>query len=249
VRRIGGQAHLRKKVASKSKSLDLFDRPPQSKTSIGLPRHRSMAAMPMMASIPEDSSFRDWVGEEEQVAHRSPVSLDNGYRPTTGSAPHWKTDSFPVDAPALQSGSPNSWQTTSNQSSIKPPRQTGDWKNRTPTHWPPLLTRQRSLQSPLEGEERCPTGGSVENEKARSGGRQLAKTREETTKKRQRVSSSSSSSLPPVWHLIPVTCLYLLFLLLIHLLSPLLTSLPSLSTSSPSTCGLYNQSIVRHSSL
>ena len=158
-----------------------------------------MAAMPMMASIPEDSSFRymmmihifdygnGWLLPRTKVAPffsgiglgrrsrwltgassssssskistssmmshhpshivpiRSPVSLDNGYRPTTGSAPHWKTDSFPVDAPALQSGSPNSWQTTSNQSSIKPPRQTGDWKNRTPTHWPPLLTRQRSL--------------------------------------------------------------------------------------------------------
>ena len=34
----GQAAHLRRRVASKSKSLDLFDRPPRSKTSIGLPR-------------------------------------------------------------------------------------------------------------------------------------------------------------------------------------------------------------------
>ena len=113
-------------------------------------------------------------------------------------------------------------------------------------------------QSPLEGEE----GGSlrlVENpkrrtEEAASSGfvRHKAKTRKETTKKRQRASSSSSSSsLPPVWHLVPVTCLYLLLLLLLHLLSPILTNLPYLPTSSspPPTCGLYNQSITRHSSL
>ena len=71
--------------------------------------------------------------------------------------------------------------------------------------------------------------------------------RKETSKKRTRV---STSSLPPVWHLVPVTCLYLLLLLLLHLLSPLLTNLPTFpSTSPPSTCDVYNQSIARHSSL
>jgi len=224
-------ATLRKRVASKSKSLDLFDRPPQGKTSLGLPRHRSMVAMPMMASIPEDSSYRDRVGEEEPVAYRSPVSLDNGYRPTTGSRHHQTStleehcgNTCRSDEPRLREcDSPGGGETF---------------------HLQPRLKRQCSLQSPLyegvDGEAALRLERDEGLPSVVVGGRGEGQRRKETRKKRERV-----LSLPPVWQLLPVACLYLLLLLLLHLISPIIPSLPA----SPPTCGLYNQSITRHSSL
>lgn len=280
VKQIRSEAgQLRRRVASKSKSLDLFDRPPaRNKASIGLPRHRSMAAMPMMASIPEDSSFRDWVGEEEQVAHRSPVSLDNGYRPTAQNQksnhdydhnsnhnhiynheqPHlnqqWQTRGSLQLEPStfnLQSTSSSSKTRAAN---IERSGHNDD--SMTLTSWPPqlLLRRQRSVEISSAAEEenkgRRRVIGEGEKDKRVSeniGRLEETEGRKETSKKRTKV---STSSLPPVWHLVPVTCLYLLLLLLLHLLSPLLTNLPTFpSTSPPSTCDVYNQSIARHSSL
>jgi len=281
-KRIGSQAaHLRRRVASKSKSLDLFDRPPRSKTTIGLPRHRSMAAMPMMASIPEDSSYRDWVGDEEPVAYRSPVSLDNGYRPTEGSRHHQTRTSSTLklqcgasgntcdsDSPAglrecgapgpREGGAPAGLREGGapagpREGGTLGPREGGALGGGETLH--PRLTRQCSLQSPLDegGEDEAALRLVGKREDGLpsvlvvvGGGRQEGKRRKDTTKKRERV---SSSSLPPVWQLVPVTCLYLLLLLLLHLLSPILTTLPSLPTSPPTCGGLYNQSITRHSSL
>ena len=72
------------KYSIKSKSLDLFDRPSRK---LHLTRFRSLSTM---SSIPENSSCSSWmqgVRKEDDmvVGHRSPVSIDNGYRPTSGS--------------------------------------------------------------------------------------------------------------------------------------------------------------------
>jgi hypothetical protein len=69
------------KYAIKSKSLDLFDRPSRK---LHLTRFRSLSTM---SSIPEDSCCSSWVQsvhkeDDMVVSHRSPVSIDNGYRPT-----------------------------------------------------------------------------------------------------------------------------------------------------------------------
>jgi len=109
----------------------------------------------------------------------------------------------------------------------------------------PRLTRQCSLQSPLDEMDDGEDSLRLVREEGLPSvvGRGEAKRRKETRKKRERV-----FSLPPVWQLVPVTCLYLLLLLLFHLISPIIPSFPSLPASPP-TCGLYNQSITRHSSL
>ena len=75
------------KHAIKSKSLDLFDRPSHKKH---LTRVKSLTTM---SSIPEDfpSSIYPAYNEEDMpVTYRSPVSIDNGYRPAASVA--GKTD-------------------------------------------------------------------------------------------------------------------------------------------------------------
>ena len=75
------------KHTMKSKSLDLFDRPSKR---LHLARFMSLSNM---SSIPEDSCcpssmqpvFND---DDMKVNHRSPVSIENGYRPSVSIGNH-----------------------------------------------------------------------------------------------------------------------------------------------------------------
>ena len=71
------------KHANKSKSLDMFDRPT---TRLHLARFISLSNM---SSIPEDSCMQPVYNHDDmKVNHRSPVSIENGYRPSASIGNH-----------------------------------------------------------------------------------------------------------------------------------------------------------------
>ena len=75
------------KHTMKSKSLDLFDRP---SNRLHLKRFMSLSNM---FSIPEDSCFPSsmhpfYTDDDMKVNHRSPVSIENGYRPSASIGNH-----------------------------------------------------------------------------------------------------------------------------------------------------------------
>ena len=71
------------KHAKKSKSLDMFDRPT---TRLHLARFISLSNM---STIPEDSCMQPVYNHDDmKVNHRSPVSIENGYRPSPSIGNH-----------------------------------------------------------------------------------------------------------------------------------------------------------------
>ena len=104
--------------------------------------------------LPQQHRHQRYPYPPHEVTYRSPVSLDNGYRPTTGSTHHdWQTSTastLQCHLPSTKCGTSGTWQdstqNTCNSGTPSLPKQCGmPLGDGGTVHWHPLLTRQCSL--------------------------------------------------------------------------------------------------------